>query len=176
MIKAVVGIFNASRPLRVAYAIVSIVSIVFTVVSLIYYGFFDHRIWVNQRIADSYVLVESKQIEVAQLLVEIVPNRGNDYATPQQERLSELRKALTELSGTVTQVDTISEEVVLASNVYRGRIAELSGALVRFDSEQSETQGELLLAVDLWDQAAKQFADAVESRIGRFSQTLLPSA
>jgi hypothetical protein len=156
MWNAIKQIYDASGPLRAVYHSIAIVSMVFTVLSLVFSGFFDHRIWVNERLAASYALVEEKQISVLELILATVPSRATDDRTPQPQQLVDLRMALTQLSG--------------------GQIAELSGALIRYSATNPQSHGELLLAVDRWDRAAADYSVAVESRINRFTRTILPSA
>jgi hypothetical protein len=176
MWNAIKQIYDASGPLRAVYHSIAIVSMVFTVLSLVFSGFFDHRIWVNERLAASYALVEEKQISVLELILATVPSRATDDRTPQPQQLVDLRMALTQLSGRVAGVDAVSSEIVEASNAYRGQIAELSGALIRYSATNPQSHGELLLAVDRWDRAAADYSVAVESRINRFTRTILPSA
>lgn len=168
--------YDASGPLRAVYHGIAIVSMAFTFFSLVFSGFFDHRIWVNERLAASYALVEKEQISVLELILATVPSRATNDRTPQPEELAALREALVQLSGRVARVDAVSSEIVEASNSYRGQIAELSGALIRYSATNPQSHGELLLAVDRWDRAAADYAVAVESRINRFTRTIMPSA
>jgi hypothetical protein len=162
----------ASKPIRLIYNILSIISIVFTALSLIYYGFFDHRVWITQRVAEQYQQVEKKQISVASLLIATVPSRSNGDTPPTAEQILLLQEQLLQLSGTVTQVDAVSDAMIEVSNRYRGSISELASALIRYDPEDSFTHGELFQAVDRWDVAAREYSDVVESHIGSFSRTL----
>lgn len=167
--------WSFSTPLRVAYKIISFICIVYTVTNVMYNGFFEHRNWLNTRISEQYAGVEETQTIVLKLILDTVPSRRNNDAPPTKEEVDILTRALAELSGKVSQVDATSTDVVRAADKYRGSISKLSGALVRYDYEDSETQTELLAAVDDWDVAAKQYSSAIENRIGSFFGTLLPS-
>lgn len=172
MIKWIGNLYRASAPVRFIYNLISIVSIIFTVGSLIYYGFFDHREWTTKRVAAQYEAVEDQQLKVADLILSTVPSNANDDRVPSKEEVQALRRALLNLSGTITQVDNVSENMIEASDVYRASISALAGALVHYDPSEPVTQAQLHQAVDLWDRAARTYANAVEGHIGSFTRTL----
>lgn len=172
MLRTIRKFFYATAPVRVAWNLVSIVSVLFTLASLLYYGFFDHRDWVTKRVAEQYKAVEAQQLEVLNLIYATVPSRANQDRIPSSEQLQSLQRALLRLSGTVTQVDNVSSEMVEASDSYRQSIASLTGALVGLDPADPSTRASLLRAVDRWDIAARTFADAIEGHIGSFTNTL----
>ena len=170
--------YAATVPVRILYHCIAIPSMFFAIASLaslLYYGFFEHRDWVNERIAAGYQKVEEQQVTVLEMILEVVPSRANDYHPPNPEQLAKLRTELSKLSGRVAGVDAVSEELISASSAYRGSISKLTGALVLYSPDDSESHGKLLLAVDRLDLAAQDYAEAVEARIGRFTRTLLPS-
>lgn len=172
MFRWIPGALRATAPFRVIYNVISIVCIIFTFGSVLYYGFFDHRTWMTERIAASYSAVEAQQTVVLQLLISTIPSRANGDAAPSRDKIAALQTALIQLSGKVTQVDIVSADMAEASDLYRDRIATLAGALVRFNPNEDSSQAELQLAVDRWDVAARTYADAVENHIGSFTRTV----
>ena len=161
---------------RSVYHVVSIVSIVFTLVSLLYSGFFEHRAWLNERIADSYASVEEMQGIVLKEILEKVPSIANGDSQLSAEDMLDLRLTLADLSIVVSRVDAPSGEVADASRVYRERIAGLSNAVINYNPLRPESHADLVLAVDRFDVAAQNFANVVENRIGSFRKSLLPSS
>lgn len=147
----------------------------FTFVSLIYYGYFDHRQWVNERLAAAYAAVEASQAEVLQTAVEVLPSTSNSDTPPNAVQITLLRSKLLELSAAISQLDDISPDIAEASVRYRGSVSTLVGALSRYDPEIPETQALLTLALDRWDVSALQFAQTVEPRISKFRKTLVPA-
>lgn len=172
MFSAIREVYRASAPLRAIYHLLSITSMAAVLIGAFYFGLFDHRVWVTERVAQQYGNVEVQQQQVADLIFETVPSRANNDAAPSRQQIKNLQRALLHLSGTVTQVDNVSENMIEASDQYRSSISVLTGALVRFDPNIPTTQAALLQAVDDWDVAARTYADAVEGHIGSFSKTL----
>lgn len=148
---------------------------IFTFVYLTYYNYFDHRQWVNQRLATAYAAVELSQSEVLNTAVEVLPSASNSDRPPNPEQIKLLRSELLDLSSAISQLDEISPDIAEASTRYRGSVSELVKALSRYDPAVPETQALLVLAVDRWDVSARQFSQVVEPRISSFRRTLVPS-
>ncbi len=172
MFRAIKELYRASAPLRAVYHLLAIVSLVFTIGSAFYYGFYDHRTWITERVAESYSEVEAQQTVVLQLLISTIPSNANGDEVPSKDKITALQTALIQLSGKVTRVDIVSADMAEASDLYRDSIANLAGALVRFNPNEPESYGELQLSVDRWDVAARTYANAVENHIGSFSRTV----
>lgn len=174
--KAIIGLYKLSAPLRWIYNIIAIVSITYSLASLFFGGFFAHSTWVNKRLAESYDQVEDLQPVIFSDIFDTVPNRSNGDRVPSEAELKGLRENLIKLSGVLSQVDAVGDDVVTATNQYRSSIADLSAALVLYDPEVPETKDTLLLAVDGWDKAASSYAKVIELRINRYRKTISPSA
>jgi len=169
------NMFNISQPVRFIYNLVAVLCMIFTIVSLVYGGYFAHRAELNDRLVENYVEVEKAQTALVKLLIETLPSKATNDTPLSNENAKSIRTALADLAGSVSRVDGSGDKVLLASKSYRGAISSLSGAVVRYSPDYPITQFELLKAVDDLDKAMDTYANALERRTGSFIRTLWPS-